>query len=105
MCFLLPPRASVGGRGRPPWELPTRGDRWGKGFSDPIDRSVTRGGCIIIRWQINGLPRGWEDGSREGGRERDAMGALMWQGTLLPMKINTEEGCLLLLRRGHCLLS
>ena len=41
----------------------------GKGFSDPIDRSVTRGGCIIIiRWQMNGLPRGWEDGFREEGR-------------------------------------
>ena len=79
------PRASA------PWELPTRGDRWGKGFSDPIDRSVTRGGCIIIRWQMNGLPRGWE-GRIEGGRERDAMEALMWLGTQLPMKINTEKG-------------
>ena len=40
---------------------------------------------------MNGLPRGWE-GRIEGGRERDAMEALMWLGTQLPMKINTEKG-------------
>ena len=73
----------------------------GKGFSDPIDRSVTRTGCII-RWQINGLPR--EEGMGGGDRGKGGRGmhwGLLLCGRvpcLLPMKINTEEGCLLLLR-------
>ena len=38
-------------------------------------------------WSSEGVG-GWI----QGGRERDAMEALMWLGTQLPMKINTEEG-------------